>query len=97
MDIPAKKRKADRDPPLRPPPGSDDPGTVLSVNLSLADLHKLVDQRVTEVVETKTLALASRVDGLQRENEGLLLRCESLERSVQVFEEGGKLDLLGFR
>ena len=86
--IPAKKRKADCDPtfPLR---GKDYPSTVLSVNLSLADLNRLVDQRVTEVVETKTLELASRVAGLQRENEGLLLRCESLERSVQVLKREG--------
>ena len=38
-------------------------------------------------MEAKTLALSSRVDGLQRENEGLIRRCESLERSVQVLDD----------
>ena len=40
-------------------------------------------------MEEKTLALSLRVDGLQRENERLLLRCESLERSVQVLKNEG--------
>ena len=85
----AKKRKADYDPPR---PGNDDPGTALPANLSLAELNRLIDQRVTdalEAVEAKTLVLTSRVDGLQRENEELLLRCESLERSVQVMKKEG--------
>ena len=86
--IPAKKRKADCDPPL-PGNGGEDPSTALSANLSLADLNRLINQRVSEAVETKTLALASRVDGLQRVIEGLLLRCESLERSVQVLKKEG--------
>ena len=93
----AKKRKASCDPP--PPPGQagwpdndDRPGTVLPANLSLADLNRLVDQRVADAVdsvERKTLALMSRFDGLQHENEGLLRRCESLERSVQVLKNEG--------
>ena len=81
---PAKKRKAASDPPR---PGNDDAGTTLPANLSLADLNSLINQRVTEVVEAETRALTSRVDCLQRENEGLLLRCESLERSVQVLKQ----------
>ena len=87
----AKKRKADSGPP--PPPGNDaaGAGTILSLsaNLSLADLDRLIDRRVADAVEEKNLALVSRVDGLQRENEGLLLRCESLERSVQVLKKEG--------
>ena len=79
---PAKKRKADCHPAHPATPG---PGTALSANLSLADLNRLIDQRV----ETKTLALASRVEGLQRENEELFLRCESLERSVQILKKEG--------
>ena len=77
---PAKKRKAARDPPHEH--GNDDPGTVDSTNLSLADLNKLIDQRVADAVGARILELSSRVDGLQRENEGLIRRCESLERSV---------------
>ena len=89
---PAKKRKAasDSDPPR--PSGNDDPGSTLPADLSVPDLHRLIDQRVTdalEAVEAKTLALTSRVDCLQRENEGLLRRCESLERSVQVLKKEG--------
>lgn len=60
---PAKKRKA-----------SADASTVLPANLSLDDLNRLIDQRATDVVETKTHALLSRVDGLQRDNEALLRR-----------------------
>ena len=75
----ARKRKASASRDL---PG----GTVLStVNLSLADLNKLIDQRLDE----KTVALTSRVDSLQRENERLRFRCESLERSVQVLKREG--------
>ena len=69
---PAKKRNAASDPPLE-------------ANLSLADLNRLIDQRVSSAV----LALSSRIDGLQRENEGLLRRCESLDRSVQVLKKEG--------
>ena len=83
---PARKRKADSDPPR---PGNGDPGTTLPANLSLADLHGLIDQHVAEAVAAKTLALTSRVDGLQREYEELLRRCESLERSVQVLKKEG--------
>ncbi|EJK49292.1 hypothetical protein THAOC_31853, partial [Thalassiosira oceanica] len=78
---PAKKRKSASEPPR---PSNDDLGTTLA-NLSLADLHRLIDQRVKdalEAVETKTLTL-------QRENEELLLRCESLERSVRVLKKEG--------
>ena len=84
-----KRRRVDYAPPR---PGNDDAGTTLPANLSLADLNRLIDQRVIDAlkaVEAKTLALTSRVDGLQRENEGLLLRCESLERSVQVLKKEG--------
>ena len=42
-----------------------------------------------ETVDAKNLALTSRVDGLQREKEGLLRRCESLERIVQVLKKEG--------
>ena len=93
---PAKKRKADSVPHR---PDNGDPGATLPADLSLADLNRLIDQRVTGVVEAKTLTLTSRVDGLQRENERLLLRCESLERSVQRsgIEEGGTLDVLRSR
>jgi len=86
---PAKKRKAARDPPRER--GNDDPSTVVPANaiLSLADLNKLIDQRVMDVVGARILELTSRVDGLQRENEGLLRRCESLERSVQVLKAEG--------
>ncbi|EJK77228.1 hypothetical protein THAOC_00954 [Thalassiosira oceanica] len=90
---PAKKRKAASgasDPPR--PGGNDDPGNTLPANFSLADLNRLIDRRVAEVVEAKTLELTSRVDGLQRENERLLLRCESLERSVQVLKREGNWD-----
>ena len=80
---PSKKRKATPDPAS--PPDHDDPRTAHS----LADLNRLIDQRVSEVVETKTLGLTARVDDLQRENEGLLLRCKSLERSVQVLKKEG--------
>ncbi|EJK77723.1 hypothetical protein THAOC_00428, partial [Thalassiosira oceanica] len=85
---PAKKRKAASD---QPRPGNDDPSNVLllSANLSLADLNMLIDQRVDDAVGAKTLALTSRVDSLQRENEGLLLKCESLERSVQALKKEG--------
>ena len=84
---PVKKRKAAGDPPL---PGKyDDRGSVLSSDLSLDDLNRLIDQRVEDAVEAKTLALNTRVDGLQREIEGLLHRCESLERSVQVLKSDG--------
>ena len=88
---PAKKRRADSE-SVPPRPGNDAPGAALPANLSPADLHRLIDQRVTdalEAVEAKTVALTSRVDGLQRENEELLLRCESLERSVQVLKKDG--------
>ena len=78
---PAKKRKADCDPPLL---GHDGPS-----NMSLADLNRLIDQRVVDAVDSKILALSTRVDALQRENEGLALRCESLERSVQVLRKEG--------
>ena len=89
---PAKKRKAAD--PTSPGNDDDDTGSVLSANLPLslsltADLHKLVDQRVADAVDAKTLALSSRVDDLRRENEGLLRRCESLERSVQVLRREG--------
>ena len=84
--IPAKKRRAASEPPR---PGNGDPGNTLPAKLSLVDLHRLIDQRVTEAVAEKTLALTSRVDDLQRENEGLLLRCESLERSVQLLKKEG--------
>ncbi|EJK61754.1 hypothetical protein THAOC_17700, partial [Thalassiosira oceanica] len=101
---PAKRRKSACDPPR---PGNDDPGTVACAELSLADLNRLIDQRVTDALEAveaknlalasrvdqgtedlkaETIALSSRVDGLQRENEGLIRRCESLERSVQVLK-----------
>ena len=83
---PVKKRKAARDPPLR---GNDDPSTVVPANLSLADLDGLIDQRVTDAVGARISELSSRVDHLQRENQGLLLRCESLERSVQVLKREG--------
>ena len=84
---PAKRRrKAGSEPPR---PGDDEPGTTLPANLSLTDLHRLIEQRVVEIVKVETLALTSRVDGLQRENEGLLRRCESLERSVQVLKKEG--------
>ncbi|EJK77947.1 hypothetical protein THAOC_00183, partial [Thalassiosira oceanica] len=69
-------------------PGSDNPGTIL-FSLSLADLNRLIDRRVAEDLKAKTLALTSRVDGLQRENKGLLRRYESLERSVQVLKREG--------
>ncbi|EJK44910.1 hypothetical protein THAOC_36517 [Thalassiosira oceanica] len=84
---PAKKRKStsDSDPPL---PGNDAPSSVLSVNLPQADLNRLIDRRVVFAVEEKTLALSSRVAGLQR-NEELLRRCESLERSFQVLKKEG--------
>ena len=88
---PAKKRKADSE-SVPPRPGNGDAGTTLPANFSDAELHRLIDQRVKdalEAVEMRTLALASRVDGLQRENEELLLRCESLERSVQVLKKEG--------
>ena len=88
---PAKKRKAAGDPPEPPLLGRDD-GTVLSANISLADLDRLIDQRVADAVDEKTLALSTLVDlvdGLQREIEGLALRCESLERSVQVLKKEG--------
>ncbi|EJK57185.1 hypothetical protein THAOC_22799, partial [Thalassiosira oceanica] len=82
---PAKKRKAAS--------GASDPprAEVISANFSLADLNRLIDQR-TEDMKAETLALTSRVDGLQRENEGLLRRCESLERSVQVLKREGNWD-----
>ena len=84
---PAKRRrKAGSEPPR---PGDDEPGTTLPANLSLTDLHRLIEQRVVEIVKVETLALTSRVDGLQRENEGLLRRCESLERSIQVLKKEG--------
>ncbi|EJK47303.1 hypothetical protein THAOC_33986 [Thalassiosira oceanica] len=89
---PAKKRKdssAASDPPR--PGNDDDPGNTLPANFSLADLNRLIDQRV-EDVKAETLALTSRVDGLQRENVGLLLRCESLERSIQVLKKEGNWD-----
>ena len=82
--VPAKKRKAAPGPP--PLPSNDDPRPA---NLSLADLNNRIDQLVADAVNAKILALTSRVDGLQRENEGLLLRCESLERSVQVLNKEG--------
>ena len=86
---PAKKRKAARELPHEH--GNDDPSTVVPANasLSLADLDRLIDQRVTDAVGARILELSSRVDGLQRENEGLLRRCESLERSVQVLKRDG--------
>lgn len=71
----AKKRKAASD---SPPPQANDAagaGTILSANLSLADLDRLIDRRVADALQP-----------LQRENEALLLRCESLERSVQVLK-----------
>ena len=83
---PAKKRKAVRDPPL---PGNDDPSTVEPANLSLADLNGLIDQRVTNAVDARISELSSRASHLQRENEGLIRRCESLERSVQVLKREG--------
>ena len=86
---PAMKRKAAGDPPEPPLLGHDDHGTVLSGNISLADLDRLIDQRVDDAVEAKTLALSTLVDGLQREIEGLALRCESLERSIQVLKKEG--------
>ena len=85
-----KKRKAASDPP--PPPGNDaaaGAGTILSANLSLVDLDRLIDRRVENAMKAKTHALTSRIDGLQRENEGLALRCESLDRSVQVLKKEG--------
>ena len=86
---PTKKRKAesaDGD----PPGNDDDHGVVLSANLSLADLNRLIDQRVADAVRTKTVELDKQVDDLQRENEGLLLKCESLERSVKVLQKDQK-------
>ena len=74
---PAKKRKTTTQ---HFPP--HDSGTVLSANLSLADLNKLVDQRVADAVKTETILLTSRVDGLIR-------KCESLERSVKVLQKSG--------
>jgi len=65
-------------------------GVVLSANLSLADLNRLIDQRVADAVRTKTVELDKQVDDLQRENEGLLLKCESLERSVKVLQKDQK-------
>ncbi|EJK48587.1 hypothetical protein THAOC_32602 [Thalassiosira oceanica] len=90
MEInPAKKRNAAPGASVHPPrAGNDDSDTVVPANFSLADLNRLIDQR-TEDLKAETLALTSRVDGLQRENEGLLLRCESLERSVQVLKREG--------
>ena len=67
----AKKRKAACD------------SHVPLARLSLAELNGLIDRRVDE----KILALTSRVDVLQRVNEGLLHRCESLERSIQVLKK----------
>mmetsp|Transcript_8302 Transcript_8302/g.19480 ORF Transcript_8302/g.19480 Transcript_8302/m.19480 type:complete len:505 (+) Transcript_8302:100-1614(+) len=92
---PAKKRKAAPGASDHPPqPGdNDDPDAVVPPNFSLADLNRLIDQRV-EDLKAETLALTSRVDGLQRENEGLILRCESLERSVQVLKREGNWDYL---
>ena len=85
---PTKKRKVVRDPPLE---HGNDPSTVVpaNTNLSLADLDRLIDRRVTDVVGARILELSTRLDGLQRENEGLLRRCESLERSVQVLKREG--------
>ena len=82
----AKKRKVDCDLPL---PSNANPSTVLSFNLSLADLNRIIDQRVDDAVESKAPALSSRVNDLRRENKGLLLRCESLERSVKVLRKEG--------
>ncbi|EJK72637.1 hypothetical protein THAOC_05812 [Thalassiosira oceanica] len=79
----AKKRKAASGASDPPRAGNGDSDTVVPANFSLADLNRLIDQR-TEDLKAETLALSLRVDGLQRENEGLLLRCESPERSVQV-------------
>ncbi|EJK51782.1 hypothetical protein THAOC_29018 [Thalassiosira oceanica] len=84
----AKKRKAASELPLS---GNDDPpppNVLLSDKLSLADLNMLVDQRVEDALEAKkTHELISRVDGLRRDNEELLLRCESLEKTIQVLTE----------
>jgi len=44
---------------------------------------------VADAVEGKTHALGTLADGLQREIEGLLLRCKSLERSIQVLKKEG--------
>ncbi|EJK70108.1 hypothetical protein THAOC_08561, partial [Thalassiosira oceanica] len=86
---PARKRKAASGASVPPRVGdNDDPNAVVPANFSLADLNRLIDQR-TEDLRAETLALTSRVDGLQRENVGLLLRCESLERSVQVLRGEG--------
>ncbi|EJK70935.1 hypothetical protein THAOC_07667 [Thalassiosira oceanica] len=85
---PAKKRKAASGASDPPRPDNDDPDAVVPANFSLADLNRLIDKRV-EDVKAEAFALTSRVDGLQRENEGLLLRCESLERSVQVLKREG--------
>ena len=96
---PAKKRKAAGDPPPEAPLlGRDDPSTVLSANISLADLNRLIDQRVDDAVEAKTLALNTRVDGLQREIEGLLIpEMRVAGKKHPGFEDGRKLDVLGSR
>mmetsp|Transcript_11078 Transcript_11078/g.25818 ORF Transcript_11078/g.25818 Transcript_11078/m.25818 type:complete len:113 (+) Transcript_11078:104-442(+) len=83
---PAKKRKAESaggggGPPI-PPAGND--AVVLPPGLSPEDLARLIDRRVADAVEARTAELERRVDDLRRGNEGLLLKCESLERSVRV-------------
>ena len=85
---PAKKRKAAVDPPAPPLSGNDDSSNVpLSANMSLADLDRLIDQRVADAVDAKILALTSQVDGLRSENKRLALRCESLEKTIRVLKK----------
>ena len=84
--VPAKRRKAGED-----GGGDGGDGGALPPGLSRSELVRLVDRRVAEVVESRTAELEGRVDALRRENEGLRLKCESLERSVRVLkkERGG--------
>ena len=88
--VPAKRRKAGDD------GGDGGVGVALPPGLSRSELVRLVDRHVTDAVESRTAELEGRVDALRRENEGLRLKCESLERSVRVLkkerggEDGGK-------
>mmetsp|Transcript_5209 Transcript_5209/g.12091 ORF Transcript_5209/g.12091 Transcript_5209/m.12091 type:complete len:490 (-) Transcript_5209:40-1509(-) len=80
-----RKKRLYCDPPL---PGNDYLRTALVSN-SLVDRSKVIDQRVEAAVKVKTLALTSRNYDLQRENESLRLRCESLERSIRILKKEG--------
>ena len=73
------------DPPSHGNAGNDDPGSAVLP----ADLNKLIARRVADAVEAKTLALSSRVEGLQRKNKSLLLSCASLESTVQDLQKKG--------